>query len=221
MSSAAAVAMCSPSPVNAAPLPAVSDPTDSADGLRIGKAKYFTSGWTVALAENTTDDLVVLTAVATYHDKKGREVSDRYQFVDVLPPGHVDSRGPRTCTFTLEPTKAKGVKSAQITIASVERHTTQPPTSNITMSKPSLLVGSKSAVGTTITNDADETWSIGVHAVVLRGDRIVAWGGNGNVPLEAGETRSAAMPVDGQVRPGDVAYVTVIERNAKPDSAES
>ena len=89
------------------------------------------------------------------------------------------------------------------------------------MSKPSLLVGSKSAVGTTITNDADETWSIGVHAVVLRGDRIVAWGGNGNVPLEAGETRSAVMSVEGQVRPGDVAYVTVIERNAKPDSAES
>ena len=87
MSSAAAVAMCSASPVTAEPLPAVSDPTDSANGVRIGHAKYFTSGWTVALAENTTDDWVVLTAVATYHDKKGREVSDPYEFVDVLPPG--------------------------------------------------------------------------------------------------------------------------------------
>ena len=216
MSAAFASNFCFPSTAAAPSLPAVHG-AEAVPGIRIGTAKVDTrSGWTIALVENTGGSWVDVTTRTTFHDKNGRKVITGYESGDLLPPHQTSIMSMPSMALTFEPKKAKVVKSARMAVTDARSRPAPTPSSNATLSAPVLLIGSKSVVGTAITNNAAEDWLIGVQTVVMRGDRIVAWGGTGSLRVDAGETISAAMGLDAQVQPGDVAYVSILERQSQP-----
>ena len=190
---------------------------ESAPGIRVGTANFRAGfGSTVALVENAGTSWVDVSTKTTFQDKAGRKVGTGVKSVELLPPGRTSILTTPNMQFTFDPSKAKVVTSARIAVTDAKSRPAPTPSSNGTLSKPVLLIGSKSAVGTTITNHADEGWAIAVETIVMRGDRIVAWGGTGSLRVDAGETRSAVMVLSAKVQPGDVAYVSIHERTTEP-----